>query len=980
MPRPDVVRTGNRIYELGMLSIPPGSNSEYFSEFIRILKEIKHRASCFAGPTKCDCHSGERHHYCTYSSNPSGEFKDYGTAPLTQDGQEYPCFVGEYFEIICPKRVQTSMGVMLGKGDICLFTNSSDEIWSCNMRAKFHEVVGVREIFPVPCLRLVYPEDRVPHNPEDEQGQVRVHDESMFAPIPPRGSDRGAGERRDPMPDIVCYTAVRLQPDLVESGDVELSKLPPHRGEISTACVREVFKRVIRFKHELGKRRELGTLPQEIDPHVEAYLTFSEFQVLIKFEARTFHQASDILDLLRKVGDGLILSTSTQFCLPVDDPEEVAQWETHRVDDKLFPVGLLVRVESRNMERVARILKGKLEDWLQKNRRGDGAALKIRDKVSLFHRFGFWDLHYSLDCPSLHRFAHFVLTRVAGQDGVVSTRIVPCLDREEAAEAPSLPATALPAPRTSMHFKEPRREFYEDDETWLVKRAQDLEAHISWVMSRVDQLRLEWARSSSLPHNITIWQLNQDLKKLKEDLAHKLDKPAAELLDSIRQVHKDSSLCLQRYEAIVGLYNERLEGAHLAAVLEPYSRLGERAGVLGLTLTAIDALMADYCGKSRWPYLTIDGKHFTDGVVEEDAHSNDKKEIRGWYGLVTTTTGKDFSVHFDNHFLRVPVPVKLSARSFLLSVSHEAAHFIMAHLSNLGRSSKVPDDTAKALCKTIEDLHNTVKKPLETLYAQRLYRHYVEEERYLPIVAGTLIKESINEVYRDMEVISQEVVADVLGYLIGGPPFAMGFNTYRFDGITDGLWDRYGQGDPLMIRPSLRVKLGEWIGESLFWEDGWIDLVHELGQQMYDVESRLDVSTTFSYRYTILQDVIEETLEDLVSNSALLADAQQILVDAFEPDGSPLFLSVENGKPRVSYQQIEELARRLLYDWELVLDARPRDLAAASALLQRFPVHRISTFPTLRIYLSMAYSEQPPHVNCDPHHRVGGSREVAKGL
>jgi len=235
------------------------------------------------------------------------------------------------------------------------------------------------------------------------------------------------------------------------------------------------------------------------------------------------------------------------------------------------------------------------------------------------------------------------------------------------------------------------------------------------------------------------------------------------------------------FEALVGLYNERLEGAHVGAIEEPYSRLGEHAGVLGLALSAVNALMADCCGAVRTgtPYY---------GARMDDPEDGREIGSRRWEGLVTTNTGKDYAVFQQIHFLMVPAPIKLSARSLLLSVPHEAAHFLLDNLRKADGPLPAVLDIAAAVARGLD------------------------AERNYPRVARQL---------------NDEILADIWGYLIGGPAFAHGFDSYYFDTVWDAR-DDSPEAAPLLILPSTRVSMGALDRRALRWDQHWLDPIEQL--------------------------------------------------------------------------------------------------------------------------------------------------------
>ena len=920
-PRDNVVRTGNRIYELSMLSVTgsePGRDHDFLSRYIHILEELKTQASWFEHSDRCQCEGlTRRRRQCLYSA------PEYYEDPK-QEGHFYRYFVGQDFHVKCPERMEVSQAVMLGKGDVCLFTHGSDELWSCHLRSQLHQVEGVREIFPVPCLRMVSTEDIGPFVERHEKGR-RISDRSMFK----RGSEQGY----EPAP-VICFTAAQLR------GDGQ----GPQARQLNPERIRDLAKTVLELKHmNLEKALSLTC-----DPRIEAFFTFSDYQLLLKYEAASFTEACTVLKKIREKCGKLIHSTSTQVALPFTEPKEIRGWHEHETEPE-FSVGLLLRVETDKHDAIVDYVRAAMEKWREDNH------LIGKPRQDLI-RHGYWDIHIVTPCNSLHRFAHFIVDKVAGLDGIEATRIVPYQELEG---TPELKPRARPKrfkplpslPPVGAKLK-PRQA---DDDTWFRRRAQDLVVHLGWVKTRIDQFRQAWTRSDRLPETKTIDRLQDILSLQHKNLAMALEDGSndyPELLEAMCEARGLSSKCLESFEALVALYHERLEGAHLGAVVEPYSRLGEHAGVLALTLNAIDRLISDYCN-------TRDGE-------------------KVWDGLVTTTTGKDFSIVPHLHLLLAPVPIKLSARSNILTIPHEASHLLFHELGYSRQRLTVfgKDIRGQRIHEIHEDTGRLTAVAFEKCLEDVLSKLPIDEDK------AKILFGNVNPLFMARkDDINDEVMADIVAYLIGGPVFAVGFNSYTFDSCPAIPWE--GGSDettghrPLMFLPSTRVGMGQWIGKLRNWDARWLDLIARLEQRMSEVDEtaweRLQCNVAWDRLnnnidaqpayYCLLQQALRKALHKVIDDQEanIVGRCPELLTAIFGSSEHPICYDDQEPDSGAHFERIVSIANRLHYDWEMVLDVPPRDLASASALLQRYKplsdiIDRWSTYPTLRLYLSMAYS------------------------
>lgn len=973
-PRDWITRTANRIHELSLISLgrDPGMSEPFPRLYAGLLDLVEQQARTYQAPDLCKCLGSPPKGTCMNLPRPW----TYTHGGVDGERRQHAYIAGGAFRPMCPEKIEYSLGVLLGKGDICLFTSSSDELWSSHLRADLHKAPGIRSIQPVPCLRLIDAEDSQTDAP-DLAGGVTTP-----ALGPPRGAlqDHPRSITDNSMFDdqtgsVVSFTATQLQ---------ETGERPRGRTNIGARTMQRATRAVFEIKRELSsKRRELG-LGQ--DPRLEAYLTFTDFQLMFKYEARSFLQASRILDIIRDaLGEhrsAFQFSTSTQIVLPFTDPHDVlTRWREHPVDDEIDPfyIGLLLKVKAGREEAVTARILDTLAD--------DPVGFPAEKSPLNLRRHGYWDVHLLVECRSIHRFVHRVIHHVAGTDDILATRVVPYVDlgqtqRQPVTEPMFESFTGMDPVDTRTQRAHPPT----DPSQWLDRQAMDMIAQTSWVRTRIQQFELEWARSPLLPRNVTIARLRRKLDDIEHTLREALGmqaglaEPAAttseddldtsdadlgdteesdefseaapDLFDAIRESRALVFKCLRTFEALVGLYHERLEGTNIGAVVEPFARMGERAGAMGHITTAIDRLMEDCCGEARddISYGKLARPIPPESTPLDARVADGERGTRRWTGLSTTTTGLDYQVMPDLHFLQIPVSTKLSARGVLLALPHESAHFIFKKLADPRHDTREKEQVHRQ----VKDLNGLIYDHLaDTVGAPPFYSLPTPDRRLHKLVV--------------------EVTADLWAYLIGGPVFALGLAPYFFDTFQRDDDDDLTAGVGPAVLPSTRVSMGLWLANACAWAPIWSDLISPLQEEMLLLDQSLDLTDQAGNprfrEYTLYQRELRPALASLLYEDqfGVVDLSQTILASGFKPGASPLFFDDPQRDTQEVFRDIQDIADRLLYDWEVVLDARPRDILAAGALLQRSGrVDRRSTYPTLRLYMSMLFAQSQARLGSSP--------------
>ncbi|MFH1468479.1 MAG: hypothetical protein ABIO70_29080 [Pseudomonadota bacterium] len=996
------IRTGNRVYALNMVTLDRKLgpfDGDFAAGLSTLLRQVSERLASFTSATRC------LHKHPASEANRPCQQPD--LAPhwqWDQAGEAPPSFAPSGLPLICPEKVKVGLGLMLGKGDLCIFTSCSDEIWAAHVRAALHTLEGVAEVLPVPFLRLVQAHQRNPTVPPStahcsQKGGAALARDGAFR-------DRSIFSERDPLPALVCFTTARLRRTL---GGAPAALTPRAKERADQGATSQQIAAFRDLLEALQREEELDAA------EIEGFLTFNDYEVVLTFQADTYEQAYRRLDIIRQRGALVLQSTSTQICLPLatpadiagwgcgpagEDPEAIAQRRGKRLDllrarqarehaqdaPPAWYVGLLLRVEAEAPDPDHPPIAQQILDLLATEGFIDGRADLQLD------RHGYWDLHIVLRCVDLRDFVHFVVDRIAGFPGVLGTRIVPYLDVPFSGRVGVFP-TRAPAADVKALDPVPRR--LKKWDIWglttpadllagdlLHRRQHDLEAHIGWICTRVAQFCEAWeAHRDVLPHNVSIWRLQQLLASARIALQVALTprRPADWLIRQLRQAEAIDHIArlLPDYEALVGFYNEHLEAVQAAAVVEPFPRVGERAGALTLIMTAINRLMKDCCGLA-W----LDAPFLDNTAPRLGAGYEDRCRTRRWLGLCTSTAGRDFLVNVQCQILMVPAVTKLSARGLLLSLPHEAAHFVIDSLLPRSTPDHGGDEDLDEVWKRIARVTN---EHLKAVVAEGKLDHWVE---------ATLRSQP----YR--ELLASELLADLMAYFIGGPAFAVGFDSYRYQPFTfqRARWavlpafQRVRMGSLLARRGTWRTERDNMQGD-LDGDPTWERLVASVHDQMETVENTaraaaeeivtsrrapegIDESVARIWpQEQRIKDAIGRALDELLpkvpDEDDIAETTKRVLRRHFDARCSPLFFHDSENAPTEKLKKVLQIRDRLLHGWEIVTDARPRDLIAAGAFLQRpHQFDRRNTFPTLRLYMSLLFTELDVEVAArDPRYR-----------
>jgi hypothetical protein len=499
---------------------------------------------------------------------------------------------------------------------------------------------------------------------------------------------------------------------------------------------------------------------------------------------------------------------------------------------------------------------------------------------------------------------------------------------------------------------------------------------LDWLACHISQIQNLWIQKH-LPGEMTFTLMNEMLEKIilptMKDMgqilnewienSHKIDQESfdeywgnlAELEDTINRL-KEHAQCVRAE------FHERTEGLQALTENEPHILLGERSGVTDMFHAAAAVLLRRYC--SQWDFT---------------GHKIFKQNI--WKGIVAASnTASDWIVFPGIQLLQLPLELKLGTHCRLVPLAHEGAHQIVreAYKSNevaAGELKKWWYRICNSALKMSILLSKRIKKELNKHHDLDLIE--VEFDR---------VNRTINDWEKELP--NSEFVADMLYFLSAGPAAIRSLYELIYSGECNYLeehppmWLRviWGCGffsklgidlnrDPWLVEKSKNMRLDNAVRALAIKAGEPVDLLCDLINQQFQCKTKNELSD--------LIDIIgkQEMREDGVSLrgdailnhhvfliSALYANDNQYLnelIDWCRKYSEPEFFFYPiSKKRRFIKKQVDAInkkcrviAANLLYNEQIVLNANPRYIAAASV----HPLLRRPFYPGGRVIHSIFY-------------------------
>jgi hypothetical protein len=319
-------------------------------------------------------------------------------------------------------------------------------------------------------------------------------------------------------------------------------------------------------------------------------------------------------------------------------------------------------------------------------------------------------------------------------------------------------------------------------------------------------------------------ELTKEMKKVEQQKA--TDKK--EVWEKLSEIVSEISTLKEIITNLITEYNDKQEGSQISWMTAPYLRIGQRAGVIDMYTDALNDLFKDYCGK----FL---GK------------------IDLWKGLVTPSSGQDFSVVPVYQVLHLPVDIKFHVHGRLPLMAHEAAHFILWCLlkapdssyfiredelkknKNFSKKKALDDKLLEKrkffIIKIWNEMFERAKREAQYVLKDEKYEVEYEKGKKVEIKRVDMVLGSLN-IVRDKEPDALEFLVDVLAGLIAGPAYFKSFGLLYYQSRESTIqrprtivptyypksdWIRVYLGILLWQRISRKEKNGmDWLDD--YWE------------------------------------------------------------------------------------------------------------------------------------------------------------------
>jgi hypothetical protein len=497
----------------------------------------------------------------------------------------------------------------------------------------------------------------------------------------------------------------------------------------------------------------------------------------------------------------------------------------------------------------------------------------------------------------------------------------------------------------------------------IYQRAYDIKFNLEWLLTRIIQLKESWKDNFCREYNRTYNNLpvvfdylidrgmegvELCINILSDKNVTKTNKIKSEeqdinVWDVLDDAEKLVNYIRKNFDFIISTFNERLEGKQATLITSPWLKIAERAGLFDEVLISIDNLMKCYVGMIKDEEKIISGLNPW------------YQDVRTWNGLASTWLGNDYQVSPTTQILKCPVYLKLAANDLLPPLSHEAAHVIFGNIKPLVLKKQNNKNETLKVESNIQNIH--------ALYLS-FYSELIDGNRIVDVGEEYEITEDtvleILKIFNDSYYATtqfpgnliSEFYTDLVGALIGGP------------GLFISLGNQFYRPEFLCrTHPSIyyRVLLGKYYCKHIGLENSyWDQTITKMLRKMKEIDEKNE--TIF------LENFQEEADEEKWRRYHAVKEIHASISKAFRDDFyvkklmevftncysiSPLFIGKDDD-PKQIEDTCKNIAERIWLNSEVVVDARAKDIVAASVLM---PIRR-PAYPTGRLYQSLIFSSQ----------------------
>ena len=432
----------------------------------------------------------------------------------------------------------------------------------------------------------------------------------------------------------------------------------------------------------------------------------------------------------------------------------------------------------------------------------------------------------------------------------------------------------------------------------------------------------------------------EDLMLFKEKLTLFYSNLSCILWQSYIDIEEDVRRIKKLIFYSITQFNEKLESKQIVTASEPYIRLGERAGIMDQTSSAISALILDYCGE----------------------FSEDSLKINKWDGLILPTSDADFGILVKPQVLFLPFGFKFHIANKLLPIAHEAAHFVLGALTP---ESKTYKEFQENVWKGLYEDTLTLVTELEK---EALKGSFNQKDRYK---IQNSFSDLITQLSNDKQATSfyhSEIIVDLLTGLMAGPDYFKALTLLAYiPGDEEPAFPLLEDHPPIW----LRIYFGSEIYKNYIDGDPrWLhkDVINHIFTYHAQVKSNIEF---LNESHKTNPEMIQRIVDGILGKIDLFIDPKFYLIKILLSDKKYflalwkwanesfkegfLFFPYNYKKEDIiaKYNELKKIAERLYLNDEVVMDKSPKEIAAATEI----PPIKRPVSPTGRIMHSLLFSK-----------------------
>jgi hypothetical protein len=667
------------------------------------------------------------------------------------------------------------------------------------------------------------------------------------------------------------------------------------KNHLKRLCKELLASDDVQFNKEIQNRGK----NQENNPRIEFFLTFScHYQGIIKAEFQNFDDIGEFLDKIKCLEAEFLLSEiasiiglNGKFLIKKSEAEE--KYDKAKNSDVDFAILLKLKgtEESTDQKGTGRkkvedyfydfeICRNEIESILKK-------SMGIKN-FKIFSRAFFWDVLIIVRVKKVYDFVMNVINELRKSPFVMHALSIPLWElgfytpgresklkewknKKKVKETKIYKIQGCKAwqERARQNFAErsdiskeilalwekykkvvPRNVKKKENVDALANRIYNQKFDLELIFAYLLQLEAGWTMHL-LTHPLRTFDLllknleniYKNLKKLCEDKVY-LDKEKnpndkKEIWRKFSDIVDGISSLKETISNLITEYNDKKEGSQITWMTAPYLRIGQRAGVIDLYTEGLNDLFKEYCGK----FFNV---------------------IDLWKGLVTPSSGRDFSIIPIFQVLHLPVDIKFHVHGRLPIMAHEAAHFIFWCLFEAPDSSYfIPknrelndalenhpdfsnrDKLNSEIRKKIKDFKDSIWEEMFSRAKKEAERVLKNDEDWKILVINNLEKVK-GKLERDQQIMpgSLEFLVDLLAGLLAGPAYFKSFGLLYYQASPSFYKESKGKKQILHTYPMfswVRTYLGILLwGKRNQWKD-WLEDYWELPSYFDEAIAKLDI-------------------------------------------------------------------------------------------------------------------------------------------